>query len=285
MAFESRTGESCSVLRAPRPYLAWARAVELLAPAQRPVPGISPLAAIDPTAELGADVFIGPYAVIGRRVRVGARTVIEPHVVIGDEATIGDDTIVRAHASIRARVRIGSRVILHDAVVIGADGFGFAPRPDGSHHKIPQTGAVVIEDDVEIGAHSAVDRPAVGETRIGQGTKIDNLVQVAHGVRIGRHVLLAAQSGVAGSTVLEDSVVMAGQSGVVGHVRLGRGVRVSAKSAVTKDVEPGVHVSGVPAMEASAWREMTVLGRRLPEMRRELLDLEVRLAALEERLK
>lgn len=285
IADDAATGAPCPVLRTRRPYLAWARAVELLAPSLRPEPGISPQASIDPTAIIGPDAFVGPFAVIGARVRIGARAIIEPHVVIGDETTIGDDAVIRAHTSIRARVQIGSRVVLHDAVVIGADGFGFAPRPDGTHQKIPQTGRLVIEDDVEIGAHSAVDRPAVGETRIGQGTKIDNLVQVAHGVRIGRNVLMAAQSGVAGSTVLGDGVIMAGQSGAVGHVHLGAGVRVSAKSAVTKDVEPGAHVAGVPAMDAAAWRESTVLARRLPDLRRELVALERRLAALEERLK
>jgi UDP-3-O-[3-hydroxymyristoyl] glucosamine N-acyltransferase len=282
---EGATGAPCPVLRSDRPYLAWARAVEILAPVPRPEPGVSPLASVASSAELGPDVSIGAFAVIGARARLGARTIVESHGVVGDDVVIGDDTTIRAHASIRARVEIGSRVIIHDAAVIGADGFGFAPRPDGSHHKIPQTGRLVIEDDVEIGAHSAVDRPAVGETRIGQGTKIDNLVQVAHGVRIGRNVLMAAQSGVAGSTVLGDGVIMAGQSGAVGHVHLGKGVRVSAKSAVTKDVEPGQHVAGVPAIDAAAWREATVLSRRLPELRRELLALHARLSALEQRLK
>ena len=167
--------------------------------------------------------------------------------------------------------------------MIGSDGFGFARRADGSHQKIPQVGRVVVEDDVEIGAQCAVDRPAVGETRIGAGTKIDNLVQIAHGVTIGRHALLAAQSGVAGSSSLGDGAMLAGQSGVTGHVRVGPGVIVSAKSAVTKDIAAG-QVAGVPAMPIEEWRESAVLLRRLPELRATIAALDARLAALEGRL-
>jgi UDP-3-O-[3-hydroxymyristoyl] glucosamine N-acyltransferase len=187
--------------------------------------------------------------------------------------------------SIRDGVCLGSRVIIQAGAVIGSDGFGFARRRDGTHKKIPQVGRVIIEDDVEIGAQSAIDRPAVGETRIGQGTKIDNLVQVAHGVRIGRNVILAAQVGIAGSTVLDDDVIMAGQSGATGHVHLGRGAKVGAKSAVTKSVAPGEHVVGIPAGEVTEWREGVVLIRRLPDMKKDLAELEARLTALEARLK
>jgi UDP-3-O-[3-hydroxymyristoyl] glucosamine N-acyltransferase len=285
IADDSATSSPCAVLRTAQPYLAWAEAVSLLSPASRPAPGISPLASIDPTASLGRDVHVGPFAAIGPRVRIGARVVIEPHVVISAGASVGADAVLRAHVSLREGVVIGERVVLQDGVVIGSDGFGFARRPDGTHQKIPQTGRVVIEDDVEIGAQSAVDRPAVGETRIGRGTKIDNLVQVAHGVHIGRNVLLAAQVGIAGSTVLEDDVIMAGQSGSTGHVHLGRGARVGAKSAVTKDVPAGGHVAGIPAVDLTEWREIVVLGRRLPEIRRDLAAIEARLAALEQQLK
>jgi UDP-3-O-[3-hydroxymyristoyl] glucosamine N-acyltransferase len=284
IAGDGVTGAPCPVLRTPEPYLAFARAVALLTPPRRPAPGLSPLAAVDPTAVIGPDVSIGAFASVGADARIGARVVIHPHAVIGPGASIGADSVVHAHVSIREDVTIGERVILQDAAVIGSDGFGFARRSDGTHEKIPQVGRVVIEDDVEIGAQSVVDRPAVGETRIGRGTKIDNLVQVAHGVQIGQNVLLAAQVGVAGSTVLEDDVVMAGQSGATGHVRLGRGAVVSAKSAVTKDVAAGQHVAGVPAGDVAAWRESVVLVRRLPELRRLVAALEARLSALIARL-
>ena len=275
----------CAVLRTSEPYLAFAEAVAVLTPPSRPAPGLSPHAVIDPTAALGDDVSVGPFAVVAAGARIGARTIIEAHVVIGARAEIGEDCHVHAHASIRDEVEIGARVILQDAAVIGSDGFGFARRPDGSHQKIPQVGRVVLEDDVEIGAHSVVDRPAVGETRIGRGTKIDNLVQVAHGVRLGRNVILAAQVGIAGSTVLDDDVMMAGQSGATGHVHLGRGARVGAKSAVTKNVGPGEHVAGIPAGDVTEWREGVVLIRRLPDIRKTLSELEARLEAVEDQLK
>jgi UDP-3-O-[3-hydroxymyristoyl] glucosamine N-acyltransferase len=279
IAGERVTGAPCPVVRSAQPYVTFAEAVALLTPALRPAPGISPLAAIDPTAAIGRDVSIAPFVTIGAGVRLGARTVLHSHVSIGAGAVVGDDCLVHAHVSIREGVLIGSRVVLQDAAVIGSDGFGFATRADGSHLKIPQVGRVVIEDDVEIGAQSVVDRPAVGETRVGAGTKIDNLVQVAHGVRIGRNVLLAAQVGIAGSTVLEDDVVMAGQSGAIGHVRLGRGARASAQSGVLEDVPRGAHVAGMPAWSAAEWRAAMVALRRLPELRRLLLRLVAQSAA------
>jgi UDP-3-O-[3-hydroxymyristoyl] glucosamine N-acyltransferase len=271
----------CPILRTANVYLAFADAVALLMSPARPAPGVSPHASVDPSARLAADVTVGPFVAIGARAHIGARTVLHPHATVGADAVIGDDCHIHAHVSIREGVRIGTRVIVQDGAVIGSDGYGFARRPDGSHQKIPQVGGVVIEDDVEVGAGSTIDRPAVGETRIGAGTKIDNLVMVAHGVKVGRHVLLAAQVGIAGSTVLEDGVVMAGQSGAAGHLRLGRGATVLAKSAVTKDVGAGEQVAGIPASDAAEWREASVLVRRLPELRKALAALESRLAAVQ----
>lgn len=274
-------GAPCAILRTPDVYLTFARAVGLLAPRAAAPAGISPLAAVDPTADLGPGVSVGPFVFIGAGCRVGARSILHPHVTLEQGAALGEDCELHSNVSIRENVTMGDRVIVQNGAVIGSDGYGFARRADGSHEKIPQVGRVMVGDDVEIGANATIDRPAVGETRIGAGTKIDNLVQVAHGVKIGRDVLLAAQVGIAGSTVLEDRVIMAGQSGATGHVRLGAGAIVGAKSAVTKDIGAGEHVAGVPAVDVAEWREAAVLVRRLPELRRALAAMEARLAALE----
>jgi UDP-3-O-[3-hydroxymyristoyl] glucosamine N-acyltransferase len=179
---------------------------------------------------------------------------VHPHVVIGDGTVIGPDCVLHAHVSIRERCTIGARVILQNGAVVGSDGYGFAPRPDGTHEKIPQTAPVVIEDDVEIGANTTIDRPAVGETRIKSGTKIDNLVQIAHGVVLGRNVLLAAQVGIAGSTVIGDSVQFGGQVGVGGHLAIGDRVKAVGQTGITNSVEADAFISGYPAIANSEWR-------------------------------
>jgi UDP-3-O-[3-hydroxymyristoyl] glucosamine N-acyltransferase len=274
----------CAVLHTDDPYSTFARAVSLFAHRTAPTIGIDPLASVAPDAAIGRGASIAPFVVVGAGASIGERTVIYPNVVVGTGAQIGDDCVIRSHVSIRERVVVGHRVTLHDGVVVGSDGFGFAKQKDGTHLKIPQQAAVVIEDDVEIGANSTIDRPAVGETRIGAGTKIDNLVHVAHGVIIGRRVLLAAQVGIAGSTVIEDDVMMAGQTGVTGHVHVGRGAMIGAKSAVLQSVEAGAFVTGHPAIPHAAWRRASMLFRRLPLFRRRVEALEQRVVELEEKL-
>jgi len=222
--------------------------------------------------------------VIGSGVVLGARAVVYPHVVIGEGAILGDDCVLHARVSIRERVHIGHRVVVLDGAVIGSDGFGFAKQPDGSHVKIPQTADVVVEDDVEIGANSTIDRPAIGETRIRAGSKIDNLVHIAHGVQIGHRALLAAQVGIAGSTIVEDDVMMGGQVGVTGHVHIGRGAMFSAKTGVTGNVDAGVLMSGYPSLPNTEWRKTQVLVRHLPELKKRVAELEQRIAELEEKL-
>ena len=207
---------------------------------------------------------------------------MHPHVSLGPSVGVGADCVIHSHVAVRERVVLGDRVVLQNAAVIGSDGYGFAERPDGTHEKIPQMGDVVIEDDVEIGAHVAVDRPAVGETRIQAGTKIDNLVQIGHGVHVGRHVLLAAQVGVAGSTTIEDSVVLAGQVGVNGHVTVGRGTRATGQSGITNSVPAGSFISGLPAIDNRIWRKAAAAFRTLPDLRKRVLDLERRLARQDE---
>lgn len=274
----------CAVLRTDDPYSAFARALDLFVHPAPPARGVDRLSAVASDATIGADVSIGPFVTIGSGASVGARTIIYPNVVVGRGARIGEDCVIHSQASIREHVVLGNRVWLHDGVVVGSDGFGFAKQKDGTHLKIPQHADVVIEDDVEIGANSTIDRPAVGETRIGAGTKIDNLVHVAHGVALGRRVLLAAQVGIAGSTTVEDDVMMAGQTGVTGHVRIGKGAIVGAKSAVLQSVDAGAFVTGHPAIEHSDWKRAAVVFRHLPSMKKRLEELEQRIAELEEKL-
>ena len=271
----------CAMLRDPQPYLAFARAVELFEERWRPAPGVHELAVVANGVQLGEDASVGPFAVVGEGAVIGARTIVYPHVVIGRQAQVGADCVLHVRVSVRERVRIGSRVVVQDGAVIGSDGFGFARRPDGTHHKIPQIGGVVIEDDVEIGAHTAIDRPAVGETRIGAGSKIDNLVQIAHGVAVGRNVLLAAQVGIAGSTTVEDGVTLAGQVGVAGHLTIGKGVIATAQSGIPNSVDAGAFISGYPAIANRDWLKASAVFRRLPELRKRVSELESRIRQLE----
>lgn len=274
----------CAMLRSPNPYLTFARAVGLFAPPAAAEPGVHPRAFVSDTAVVAADATIGPFAVVEAGARVGARTIIHAHAVIGPDARVGADCVLHARVSVRERVQLGDRVVVQDGAVIGSDGFGFARDAGGTHVKIPQVGGVVVEDDVEIGANTTIDRPAVGETRIQAGTKIDNLVQVAHGVRIGRNALLAAQVGVAGSTTLEDAVTLAGQVGVAGHLTIGKGTIATAQTGIPASLEPGSFVSGYPAIPNREWLKAAALFRKLPELRRHLSDLDRRLAELEARL-
>ena len=233
------------MLRARDPYLAFARAVGLFAPAWRPSPGVHSLAALAADAQIGAEVSVGAFVAIGEGATIGDRTVVYPNVTIGPGARIGADCVIHSNVSVRERVTIGDRVILQNGVVVGGDGYGFVRRGDGTHEKIPQVATVVIEDDVELGANTTVDRPAVGETRIKAGTKIDNLVQIGHGVTVGRNVLLAAQVGIAGSTDLDDDVVFGGQVGVGGHLTIGRGAVAVGQSGVTNSLDAAGHGRGL----------------------------------------
>jgi UDP-3-O-[3-hydroxymyristoyl] glucosamine N-acyltransferase len=274
----------CAVIRSGAPYLTFARAAVILSPPPLPPPaGVHPLAAVAADATVDPTASIGPFAVIASGAVVGARTIIHPHVVIGDGTLVGADCIIHAHVSIRERCIVGSRVILQNGAVIGSDGYGFAQRADGTHEKIPQTAPVVIEDDVEIGANTTIDRPALGETRIKAGTKIDNLVQIGHGVVLGKNVLLAAQVGIAGSTVVGDSVVFGGQVGVGGHLTIGDRAKAVGQSGITNSVDADQFVSGYPAIDNGEWRRSSAVFRKLPEMRKQLRALEERLRKLEDK--
>ena len=274
----------CAVLRSDNPHLSFAQALTVFARPAAPSPGIDPMSSIAPDATVGPDASIGPFVTIGSGAVVGARVVIYPGAVIGPRARLGDDCVVHVHVSVREGVVMGHRVVLQDGAVIGSDGFGFVKQPDGSHYKIPQFADVVIEDDVEIGANSTVDRPPVGETRIRAGAKIDNLVQIGHGVTIGRNALLAAQVGVAGSSTIEDDVVLAGQVGVSGHLRIGKGVVATAQTGIPNSVDAGEFISGYPAIPNRDWLKSSAVFRQLPALKKRITQLEARLAELEEQL-
>jgi UDP-3-O-[3-hydroxymyristoyl] glucosamine N-acyltransferase len=255
-------GESDRWIRVADPYFAMASVVARFF-ASRPAPkGISAHAAIAASAKLGANVAVGAFTSIGDDVVIGDGVTLYPNVTVEPGSQIGDGTIVYPQVSIYERSIIGRRCILHSGVVIGSDGYGFVTH-EGRHHKIPQVGIVRIEDDVEIGAGTTVDRAALGETVIGEGTKIDNLVQIGHNVKIGKHCLLVAQVGIAGSTELGDYVVAAGQVGFAGHLKIGKGAQIAAKSAVLDDVADGMKVMGIPAMPFRDFARREVVLKRL----------------------
>jgi UDP-3-O-[3-hydroxymyristoyl] glucosamine N-acyltransferase len=271
-----------AMLRTRHPYRVFARALELFHPRPKPARGISPQAVIDAAATIGDGASIGPFTFIAAGATIGARATIHSHVSVGLGATIGDDCELHSHVAIREGVTLGHRVTIQDGAVIGSDGFGYTPGPDGVPYKIPQVGTVVIENDVEIGANTTVDRASIGETRIAAGTKIDNLVQIGHSVTIGRRVFLAAQVGLAGSTIVEDGVMLGGQVGAAGHLTIGKGAKVTAQSGISNSLAAGTLSSGYPAIDNRDWRKASAVFAKLPEMRRQLIKLEARLAALEQ---
>jgi UDP-3-O-[3-hydroxymyristoyl] glucosamine N-acyltransferase len=279
-------GESGAVLlRVADPSAAFQRVVRLFCHPPAPHPeGIHPTAVIAPDAVLADGVGVGPHAVIESGARVGARSRLWAGCHLGADSTLGEDCILYPHVSVREHCRIGNRVILHNGVVIGGDGFGYTVDAEGIRTKIPQLGAVDIGDDTEIGCNSTVDRARFGLTRIGRGVKIDNLVHVAHNVVIGDHAVLIAQVGIAGSTVIGEKVILGGKSAAVGHVTIGDGALVAARSVVTKDIPPGMHVAGFPAIpyiqDARQHAELI----RLPQLRKRIQHLELRLQELEARL-
>jgi UDP-3-O-[3-hydroxymyristoyl] glucosamine N-acyltransferase len=261
------------------PELARNQALALFHPAEPPPAGVHPTAAVEDGAEVSPGASVGPFAVIGRGSRIEDGAVVGAHAVVGRGCRVGKGSELRPHVVLYDGTELGERVVVHSGTVLGADGFGYTSRPDG-HRKVPQVGRVVVEDDVEIGANSAVDRATLGATRVGAGTKIDNLVQVGHNVEIGRGALLCGQSGVAGSARLGDGVVLAGQAGVGDHVTLGDRVQVGAASAAVRPVPAGAIVSAtVPPLEIGRWlRQLPVLGR-LDELARRVRALEKRLGA------
>jgi len=271
------------LLEAPEPYLALGRLLELFHPASLPRPGVSPDARLGERVRLGREVHVGAFAVVGDDCDLGDRVAVGAGSVLGEACAIGAGSELRPRVVLYPGTRVGRGCLIHSGVVLGADGFGFATS-SGEHHKIPQVGCVVVEDEVEIGANSAVDRAMLGETRIGQGSKIDDLVMIAHGVQLGARALLAGQAGIAGSTRLGTHATLAGQAGLAGHLELGDRVTVAAKTAVFGDLPDGSFVAGIPAIDHRRWKRSQVLLKKLPELRKRMRQLEKRLAELESRL-
>jgi UDP-3-O-[3-hydroxymyristoyl] glucosamine N-acyltransferase len=279
---EPVAGPVISVLSS-NPYLDFARALALFYRPPRPAAGIHPTAAIDQTAVIGENASVGAFAAVGPHVRIGRDAVIHPHVVIYEGAEIGDSFLAHSHVTVREFCRIGNRVTLQNGVVVGGDGFGFAKRSDGTHEKIVQSGLTVIEDDVEIQSLTSVDRATVGETRIKRGAKIDSLVQIGHACTVGEDNIICAQTGLAGSSVLERNVLLAGQVGVSGHLTIHDDVVVYAQSGVGGDVAAGSCISGSPAFERREWLRAVTAFPRLPELVRAMRQLERRVSELEAR--
>ena len=262
-------------IKVDNPYFAFSQLLHLFHDQPYSARGIDSNAFVGSNVKLGEGISIYPYVYIGNNAIIGNNVTIYPFTFIGEGSVIGSNSIIYSNVTVREMCRIGSRVIIHCGAVIGSDGFGYVTH-QGIHHKIPQVGGVVIEDDVEIGANTTIDRGTTGDTIIRKGTKIDNLIQVAHNVSIGEHCLFAAQSGIAGSSTTGNYVIMAGQSGVADHVNIGNSVIITGQSGATKDIEDGETVSGMPAMPHRSWLKAMAVFEDLPEIRKRLAEIEKR---------
>jgi len=274
-----------AALRSDNPYLAFARAIELFYQPPAYASGVHPTAVVAKSARVGAGAHIGPYCFVDEDAVIGDRAVLHSFVTIYRGAKIGDHFFAHAHAVVREHCRIGNRVTLQNGVVIGADGLGFAKLKDGSWYKMNQSGPAVLEDDVEVQANACIDRATVGETRIGHGTKIDDLVLIGHASQVGANAMLCGQVGLAGSTRIGDGVILAGQVGTAGHLTIGSRAVITAKSGVPNDVPPAGLYSGYPAVENRQWLKTHAALNRLPDLQKKVRELEQEIEGLKRRTK
>ncbi|MGA2167339.1 MAG: UDP-3-O-(3-hydroxymyristoyl)glucosamine N-acyltransferase [Terracidiphilus sp.] len=270
---------AAATLRLKNPYLAFSRALAFFYRPPVYSPGIHPTAVIDPRAEIGEGAHIGAYVVVGPHVRLGAHATLLPHVVLYPGVQAGTHLFAHAHAVVRENCVLGDHVTLENGAIVGADGFGFAKNESGHWEKIPQSGPVRLGSRVDVQANACIDRATVGATEIGEGTKVDNLVQVGHGSRVGENTLLCAQTGLAGSSIVGNNVILAGQTGIAGHCTVGDGVILTAQSAVSHDVPPGKMISGSPGFDNRVWLRAVTIFQRLPELLKRLDRVEKKLAA------
>lgn len=270
-----------TLIRVPNAYSAFAALLSQYEAMQRQqLSGREEPSFVHDTASIGNNVYIGAFAYIGKNVRIGNNVKIYPQVFIGDDVTIGDNTVLNPGVKVYHRCVLGKNVIVHAGTVIGSDGFGFAAQADGSFKKVPQMGNVVLEDDVEVGSNTTIDRATIGSTIVHAGAKIDNLVQIAHNVEIGSHTVIAAQTGISGSTKVGKGVMIGGQVGIVGHIKIGDGAKINAQSGVSKSLENGKAVTGSPAYDYTAALRSQAVSRRLPELEKKVKALEAAIAAL-----
>jgi UDP-3-O-[3-hydroxymyristoyl] glucosamine N-acyltransferase len=265
------------------PLLAFAEVAQHFFTPARPVRGIAKDITQGQHVQIGSDPSIWPFVTLGDHVTIGARVTLYPGVFVGSHSRIGDDSVLYPNVVVREGCSLGARVIVHSGTVIGSDGFGYVQH-EGRHRKIPQLGGVVIEDDVELGANVTIDRATLGNTVIKQGTKVDNLVQIAHNVLVGEHSIVVAQVGIAGSTTIGHHVMIGGQAGLADHITVGDQVMVAARAGVNRSLEPNQIVSGAPVMPHETWMKAQAVIPRLPELRQQVRSLEQRVAALESQL-
>lgn len=276
---------SSTLIRVPNAYQAIATLLEMQEKMKPAKSGVHSLAFIDPTAKVGANVYIGPYAVISAHAVIGDNVKIYPHVFVGEKSSVNNNTVIYPGVKIYADCHIGADCVIHAGVVIGSDGFGFAPQEGSEYKKVPQIGNVIVEDHVEIGANTCIDRATMGSTILRRGVKLDNLIQIAHNVEVGENTVMAGQSGIAGSTKVGRNVMIAGQVGVIGHITVADNVKIAAQSGISLPIKnPGEIVQGSPSFSFSKYQRCYVLFRKFPEIYQQIQDLERQIKELKEKV-